>query len=48
MIHLYESTNAEVKISVKGQTTDSKAEEVSSKKEAPAEPAETPAEEKAE
>ncbi|MDD5835514.1 50S ribosomal protein L9 [Treponema berlinense] len=48
LIHLYESTNAEVKISVKGQTTDSKAEEVSSKKEAPAEPAETPAEEKAE
>lgn len=50
LIHLYEAANAEVKISVKGQTTDSKAQEVSSKKEEPAaEPAvETAAEEKAE
>jgi large subunit ribosomal protein L9 len=49
-IHLYESTNAEVKISVKGQTTDNKAVEVTAKKEeAPAsEAAEAPAEEKAE
>ncbi len=32
-IHLYESTHAEVKISVKGQTTDNKAVEVTAKKE---------------
>ena len=51
-IHLYEATNAEVKISVKGQTTDNKAVEVTAKKEEAAasetENAEAPAEEKAE
>lgn len=32
VIHLYESTNAEIKISVKGQTTGAKAEAVAEKK----------------
>lgn len=48
LIHLYEATNAEVKISVKGQTTDAKAQEVTSKKEEPAAQAEAAAEPAAE
>ena len=40
--------NAEVKISVKGQTTDAKAQEVTSKKEEPAAQAEAAAEPAAE